>query len=429
MLLEKLINSSEHEVKEYFEKKNSSIGLQKGDILILNKAEFPWSLMEVQGRINKRYAVSDDYGESLYDYESLKSLPKLNLNSFLEYKKQYSESKLIVNTNEKARAYLRGILRRMYPEERYDIINDTTPLNNAIAQTVIVHYPEFETNNSFGMKYPIKDVYLFTKFVFSQRKAQVKVVAQSIERTSFCYRDMINSSSFMIVPHVSADSYSAYPYHHTSICFGDGTPIRNFMNRIKNGFTFYSEIEKYFYAMNDFMLWESVEGVPYIKTMERTGDIFRSISGLSISDAVRRTIVDKMTKDILSKLEPFEFSVGEDGSEIIFTESVSKLLTEYAIKHKMTDILSYIHNGKSTDFEPSGNIKYYEDTFRTKNDKYTDIFFKGERVKYKFEPLNISTEDVEELKKTSSKSVHPVIVSEVKKKIQSLFNTFLIRTL
>jgi len=190
--------------------------------------------------------------------------------------------------------FIEDTLERFYNKENYDI-QDISPLRKA----VILYYPEIEITNSLEIKHIIKELYVRIEFDYVNKN-----FIPSINLVG--YRGKISNAEYN----------ESYYHSHLSgnvgnFCLGS-SELRSHLVLMNRGYT-QTDLEVFFILLDNYVRWESLEGVPYksIKNLYRPITIRRTLTSLSlitIKQVVRQLLLNPLFMEKI--IETIKFRAG-----------------------------------------------------------------------------------------------------------------------
>ena len=279
------------------------------------------------------------------------------------------------------------IVRKRYPEERIDIIDNAVEgfniisiedlkkyevfnkiisyedndiynpnlidyyySSNIVSKTIIIHYPEVIIKNSNNKSHTIKDLYLRTTF-----NNKGKLTEQfEMNRSTYTKAELEFGYRHSHHPNISINALSIREWNTT--CLGEG-PLST-----QIGVLIYSNIDfsegdiiSYFCNLDSYITWESLEGVPY-KRLEQIGTRGNTLK--TLSDMSPRNDGDTIIKTFLKDHKLTNYFT------IIASLESSTPIYKLIVKEKelVIDFSKYVSQDLSTNYlmleDDFGNIKY-----------------------------------------------------------------------
>ena len=296
--------------------------------------------------------------------------------------------------------YLHSILKHQYGEERYEIKEKYS--YDADLYNITVHYPHIHITNSMEQEHDIYDLYIQYEVMITKSRFSLFYIKGA--RTTFAQKEVINRNSFYIHSHFS-------PAYHPTIfspnfCFGS-TQFKHFIEKFSGEDDNIKNFSMLLSAMDNYLTWESIEGVPYAYFDKLNTSEFYYRKNAPVITAEFK---NKMLESIEKNIAPFEFKINADEVEIIGlrekVEESIKSIKKIPAKYKVCVI-----GGQA--FYPRLRERMVKWRERVQEKQY--ILFKGEK-RY----VKIIMND-----KKLPVSIHPQIVDNITEQIASKFNVFL----
>jgi len=148
--------------------------------------------------------------------------------------------------------YLNSSLRRIYPEERFDIFES---IMGPEFIEVVIHYPEVTIKNSAGQTHTVQDFFLRLAF-----DNYLNLYQFAVARTTFNTVEISHDPDhFYVHSHLPRESPG---FWDNSFCFGSA-PISKVLAKLREGGIEY--LTRFLINFEDVLGWESLEGAPYKK--------------------------------------------------------------------------------------------------------------------------------------------------------------------
>lgn len=403
MIEELIIKSSEKELINMFFDNPDKI--KKGDYLkyVNSLGNNHRDTVKYIGSVGKKKMFLENSGDILVN-DSFDSFRKVTLKDILHYKRQIGIDNILPKNLEESFRYIEFILKRIYPEDRFEI----SIKNDAVE--VIVYYPEIKITNSLGSTHTILDTFIKYRFRRKGSRHIQLLDNPTILRSTFHEKE-INPSGFYLFSHTS--STEKINQYKSGFCFGStelSTTLYKYYEQMS-----YFDIYNLMYSMDNYLSWESIEGAPYKYIDNLDANLFTPVR-------VTRHLSDSTEKDIIKCIKSFTFNYDSDSHEgfyiDIHTESIEEYIENYIRDTFPDDLDAYIFpwykGGAVRRLYPETYdfVKQYENSVITK--------FKGEEFKFKIVP---DTKNIEDL----PKKVHPNIIEKIKDILQNKFEEFIIR--
>ena len=230
--MQELFNKSDKEVEIILSNnkyiKNGAYVIRDNNIGIIKNKDKGQLVLDINDKLYLKY-IEDIQLLTYEGYIKLKTSNRFNL----------------INANLNVIAnYLKANMPKTYGDN-FEITFDNDDME------VIIHYPEIEIENSFGIKHKMTNVYNIFKF-------------------EYCGNLYLKNIQLFRSTYTQAEVNNDYMFSHTnqnvgriasSFCYNNA-PISTIINRFTKSISF-NEIESLFMAFRKYLEWESLEGVPY----------------------------------------------------------------------------------------------------------------------------------------------------------------------
>lgn len=205
-----------------------------------------------------------------------------------------------------------------YPGNFEDYVTSNIDLSKLDSVVAIVHYPELTIKNYHGNKHVIRDVYI--KYITRDNGTFYFEMA----RTTFTLEELKRGYIFSHTP--STSSYVNKGFSRS--CLGSG-PLNNFTPSLIDSTV--EEFKFYFQLVTDYLQWESIGGVPYIRfsTIKPKVTNTTTISSLSVKKFLSNPPIGIRVR------------VTNDCIEVDYTEEFELSLAEFLRRNGFGSILAY----------------------------------------------------------------------------------------
>jgi len=324
---------------------------------------------------------------------------KLTYERFLDIKKVYQYYKWYPKTITGVLNLLDNTLKKIFTEDRYDIIVEGRSLNDAkkhfaTAQyenlkssrdiDVIIHYPEITISNTTGLTHTMKDIYCIFNFWFSS--AGFYRNNFTLTKSTFSTKEILDFDSAYIHSHVNA----CFPGKAGGFCFGV-SPYRDVMEKA-SGIRFHKQInlQNLFISLESILSWESIEGTPFYY-------ISRVVDKRFKQDTPRSSgLIDVYQEDIdylYSIMDNFEYTFkskqGDRTISISIDETIESKLFEYIKEQNVTDDDRICMGRDGVYYKPN---KAFEKDIRT----FKNLYIGKPVLKFKGKTIRVYIEEGEE---------------------------------
>lgn len=295
---------------------------------------------------NKRIYINDD--RNTYKNDQLEYYYKpLTTKKFAEIKINNLSSLIEKWSNSKFRDWCYKQFVDVYGEEYVDRISE---------DQVVVWWPEITIRNSCEQSHVMRDVYL--KFLL--RSESVKVYG--IRRGTLIEEEIRNDYVFS---HCSTSNI--FGWTNDNFCFGD-TAIANLRHQISNSrIQVFKNLKFFLQAINEYLSWESLEGVPYRKIDNVICDRNKwKDASCNVYE------FDKYYNHIINNIDSFSYEFS-DRPYILDNSKIAELLTEAFPE----DCYPYLEGRSVRDNGANFDISQYS---------IEPMIFKGGRRQFTFIP-------------------------------------------
>ena len=397
LLNDKLSRLNDTELKKYFKKnKRRYVVTQNRNVLEVLKTNK-----------NYIYTYSKYSGMSYYDVNLACNKDFIRDSPiFLDYDvyKTLFNNRLKIPIEQRILKSIGGIFIDYYGEDRVDVFlgDDNT--------IVVIHYPEITITNSIEDSITVKDAFVRFKFYLKDGKI-------------YHYKSLVRAT------YTEAEWHYNYSVSHVSDsntwCFGNSV-LSGFFNkgdgklRIATGFTF-SDIKSIPYLLDEFLAWESLEGVPY-HFIAQAKLSYRKASALDSSIGFIHNYRNKiitLSEKFLETIDNVRFE--SKGEDVILTNTyLDTVLTKLAIELNYTDFLYCIDSNDNV-FTPRRFDLDEEIVLEAMSNDLKDILINGRFKGRHIEPKLIPTPFVD----NTTKVIHPFIRQIIGEQVNKKLNKFL----
>lgn len=343
-----------------------------------------------------------DTSDILYmDYVpvTFKVFEEVKLKNLMQIPKQWNVDKV--------HTYLNKIACELYSEERVDV---TKVEDDSI--DVIIYYPEIKITNSIELEHTMRDVYIKYNF-YKNYECGWGLDNISISRTTFEIRELHTGYIFSHTP--SRDTPICWS---STFCYGS-TDLGDFVTKCTGYYDnalFTEYFPKLLLSFDEYLQWESLEGVPYTKI----DNLFSNIDTASLEKSPRcyyssvdREIIHKVLDNVQLQ---YNYILADGKYSIMLTEDAIENIRNFLTITYPT--YCYIwHNGESY------NKKSNSPATRA-------LKYHGENsaVKFKGEIKKICVVDIDDIKeKDYEYSIHKCILDYVKEVLELKLKNYLIQ--
>jgi hypothetical protein len=303
--------------------------------------------------------------------------------------------------------YLNKVACELYSEERVDVISSTKDDID-----VIIYYPEIKITNSIELEHTMRDVYI--KYSFYKNSEYGWGLEQiSISRTTFEIRELQAGYIFSHTP--SRDTPVCW---NSTFCYGS-TDLGDFVSNCTD-YSYNTLFTEYFpkllLAFDEYLQWESLEGVPYNK-------IDNLLSNIDTSDLEKssRCYYSGINTELIYKVLD---NVHLGYNYVLADGKYSIMLTEEA----MEDIRNFL----TVTYPTYCYIWYNGESYnkRSNSPAKKALMYHGQdsAVKFKGEIKKICVVDIEDIKeKEYEYSIHKCILDYVKDILELKLKNYLIQ--
>lgn len=307
---------------------------------------------------------------------------------------------------DKAKEILWDIILKKYGAENCDRQADTTNRIN-----FIVRYPKFIISNSNKFSKELRD--LFFKIEMEWYSDRWILICMIGARTTFEYVDYVKAYQHSHLSH--GDNCGTW----ADCCLGSGTPISIKQAELRDdGIRTVADLENFelfFFLLDSYIEWESLEGGPYIK-----------MEGIKLPTAVNydSSLLRNKTDEFYKKVKSLPIKLIERG-DINCLEVNRPSLEKYIKESEVYNVCIKQPNGSYVDINQSGNgSKALVDSVMDRK-PMSEIIFQGKRL-----PITVYLKDAKEVEEIDKDSLFPpvalvdVILYDLTRKIQTFNSKF-----
>lgn len=283
---------------------------------------------------------------------------------------------------------------------------------------ITIHFPETVITNSVGMSLTIRDLYVRLPISIKDNS----VTHSDLEGITTTLSDHQVSAGYLH-SHLHSVSYrnvrdSSIKYDFGRFCVGEGDIIlvRSLLNGAPDNILMFN---LYLESIKTLIIWESIEGNPYISMSTVTGYEYLSEASLAhtqreskINDVVKRVIKNARLGKVIMNLD-YKIDSDTNMYSVVDNEKFEKLLADSEVSY-------------SEMYRKDAFGRYYIENLLS-NDDYTTrmddlkafILFKGKKVFMKIDRSLNTKQDNSDLVK---KYIHPNLKKYVKLKLEHTIN-------
>lgn len=370
---EELLKCSEKELKEILKTNN----VYKATYLIKDG-----SIRHVEGRIKDRFLID---GTMWQYYDVNRKFKPLTFPLYREIVSQSIWDNVNNWTTDRLFKWAVKEFNNVYGEEYVD--------GDEVSNNIIVYFPEITISNSVEQSHIMRDIYLRFKIW------EYGIKLTGLKRGTLTDVEYRNRYTFS---HVS-NSYEELWDWRTDFCFGD-TDIATLKNKLeKQGKQYcFRNLSIFLHAIEQYLSWESLEGVPYSKIDTVIYDKNRWREEI-------KPVSAKMLDDTLRNISDFtyEFVPSDEGYDISLTEES---------KNKIADFLTISYPEECSLYMDGRSV--YERTIDLDNvNRENNIYFKGEWKPF----IVVKTSQEIVLPKRINNEVLNWVVQKIEKKFNQYF--------
>ena len=271
------------------------------------------------------------------------------------------------------------LLNTHYPDAwdiHIDTLNSRSTVINAIK--IIIKFPQITITNSRNESHEIKDLYVVLPI---RLNANNNIIVGRLEgtrgRISFAEKKSSYAHS-----HLQPNSFlTSYQYKTTSFCLGSG-PLKDILDRIEMNNMRIEDFEAILVFIDDFVKWESIEGVPYIyisNISEVSTRYELYMESLDFKQYIENTSIPNLIYYLKEKNTPLSFNYYKDriilNPEENFFNSVKNYIIEKLPSSSSVLIVYKGEDGKYYKYDISTN-----ESISNTNNKYT--IFRGQEYQF-----------------------------------------------
>jgi hypothetical protein len=378
-------------------------------------------------KISKETVIVDSLNRSFVI--SSNRIQKISLQDYENTRKRYMLKKMFPANRNDCKRYLTTILSSIYPKENFDVSNIKIGSSNMIFADVTIHYPHIEITNTTGATHDIYDLYVRFTFNFDSINSLISLNDTRLARTTFAPKENIGGTNFYIFSHAHVRE-APWRMEAENFCYGNGTPINELVRKTRCGVAL-TDLSKLFVAFNEYLKWESLEGGPFYMFNSLKNSDYREYQPQFLPHY--NDMIELIFTELLKQAEDFRFSFSSEDTSIssciaIKVRDLDEVIQNVAIGLITTnplvdDLFCYYYNpGIYTRFDKFDSDK--EDYLKNLKGIESNFSFKGNPV-----PLRIieNTDATEEnLKQTLPRILHHKAITEIKKRLESTFLTYLL---
>jgi hypothetical protein len=363
---------------------------------------------------NRIYFKQNDY----ISFCDCKQIFPLSFDKYKELKNSKYLTGKIKITPKFFENFVRSRLSSLFNEDRYDI--EVLEYSSYSQIKIKIYYPEIEITNSLETKHKIRDLYL--TFIFTIEEASVYLAHIDLFRTKF--------TPIEVYGRYVHSHYSGSPGDSTqtgTMCFGK-TSLGNLVKESTEFFNMRNFVPLII-ELENYLKWESIDGVPHRKLNELKKFLIRPKSlGYSVD---KDKIIDDLYNYTINKISHFnyEFITKENGEFNIeisdnHFKSIENILIDY-IKLNREDYNKLLGRKIDGDYGEIDliNINLLKREYRMPSGviKFKDISIPVEVIE---DNDNITIDSIDDM---YPKSLHPDILIGVINRIQDKFLTYFIK--
>lgn len=321
------------------------------------------------------------------------------------YKQERLYSRLNTCSPELFIKYLNTVTSEVFPQERYDIIDNTE--NNGSIE-LIVHYPEIKITNSIELEHIMKDVYI--KFTFSKNYICIHK-NRYLSHISICRSTYFDFEVWRNYMFSHANAYSLDTFTDR-ICYGF-TTFGDIIDNLKKNKISLQKFSHILLAFEEYLSWESIEGKPY-KYIFQFKDTIEKYKIYNTDYPYTGTNYIY----ILSNLDNFKYNfLLKNGKYTIKLEqSTIDNIDELLTKRYPSECYYLINNQSYID-----DNECVHEKIEKLQGMNTEIVFKGEIKK-----INIIETSTETTTIVPEKRIHRKLLNIIVNNIEEAFNRFII---
>lgn len=335
--------------------------------------------------INQKYWYFDHVSEIKQKFSPLSSIGFKNLkeNSIYDIVDSWNYDK-----------FFKIILNRTIEHYGEDFVE-----GNIESNQITIYFPEIIISNSVEQSHVMRNIYL----VLGVNNSSVYIA--KMYRTTY-------SQEEVDVNYIFSHAYPSKPYNYTdSFCYGSDNPMRDIVDKMqKNKKNSIKNISLFLPMIQEYLSWESLEGVPYIK-------IDRVLCSQDKYSNVRTPNFDMnelliVVKNNISSFS-YDYNLGQNNNYNVLLSKKSINNIKEVLGANFPDLCFKSRNTVSVVEKEISNLRYSDHV----GDKV--ITFKGED---KFLEIFPSTKIEDNL----PIEIHSTILQRIKEKIELEFSNFLI---
>lgn len=279
---------------------------------------------------------------------------------------------------------IKKLLEEIYPD-RWDIIDNFDFISSTPNKTILIKFQDIKMTNSYNYKYTLKNLYVAITFFKNQNN-------------EFTFYNMLYGARESVT---YAEYSSNYRHSHVrtghhgfgDFCVGSGTEMSDLLMDLSSEFNIV-KFEAFLYQLEDYLAWESLEGVPFYRMsniMIRTSNQYNNPSYADCKRALIK-FIDTKIKDS-GYILPTSLVQSENTIQVKINdrdEGYLLAIADCTDKHKYRD-----PSGLYVNITSSGNHAQDIININYELNQCSGFKFKDTIVKYKIEDLNIQeTEQV-----------------------------------
>lgn len=399
MELKELFRYRDEDLKEKLGT-NNNIG--KGS-LIVKKYNKQNIIHTVLAR-NEKFAILKDYKEALV---YLKDYEKLTFDKYLDLKTAFIQKYYSPRSAKQLADLLKKSLLNYFDEDNIEITNTDNYC------FIKIYYPEIIIKNELGSEHTMKELYLTYGFWIDKTTMTLDIL--KLYRSHYTIGEVRQDYVFSHTDIYPGGNYNGW-------CFGK-TILNEKYNKYRNNYILYQEILPFMVAIEEYLSWESLAGVPY-RYIDKIKEFKTNTNIPDITKEIEQNVYYSIINQLPEFTYKFELKNGE--YEIRFTPETKQVidnLLNNIVQEKYPDLLVY-QIGDSY-----GNIEEYSDddldkAKRKVSNNDSSFIFKDNEIYANVVKSNV---DIEEIRNKHSKVIHPDLSGAIYKNLEKEFYNYIFK--